>query len=71
MEKAEQRSPAEFVFPITYWLQKVSEIRTTRVQPKKPLTDDLLPGRHLLTVEIADADTFVTVSWDIVIKTPP
>lgn len=32
------------------------------------ITDDLLPGRHLLTVEIADADTFVTATWDVEIK---
>ena len=32
------------------------------------ITDDLLPGRHLLTAHIADADTFVTATWDVEIR---
>jgi len=32
------------------------------------ITDDLLPGRYLLTAQIADADTFVTATWDVEIR---
>lgn len=35
------------------------------------ITDDLLPGRYLLKVDIADADTFVTATWDVVILAAP